>query len=112
MKHKLEIQPELIIDVEPGTQPEPIVEPELQPEPIVEPELQPEPCFPYDVEVRTENLLVYKAPGTNQLVVGMFNENQILSISNEAFGIGASKWGELSNGEGWVILDNCGPKMY
>ena len=59
------------------------------------------------VEVNTPTLHIQKGPGTDHPVVGLVYKNQVYTIVETAFGKGASKWGKLKSGAGWISLDLC-----
>lgn len=61
----------------------------------------------YQVKVNTTTLNYRKGPGTNYPVAGVVHKNQIYTITEESFGLGASKWGKLKSGSGWISLDYC-----
>lgn len=68
----------------------------------VEPE---EPTFqPYTVKITIKNLRIRKGPGTNYASTG-FITPAIYTIVEEEDGLGASKWGRLKSGAGWISLD-------
>lgn len=68
----------------------------------VEPE---KPTFqPYTVKVTIKNLRIRKGPGTNYASAG-FIAPAIYTIVEEKNGQGASKWGKLKSGAGWISLD-------
>ncbi len=63
------------------------------------------PSFqPYKVEVTISDLRIRKGAGTNTAVAGMCPKG-IYTIVEEASGQGASKWGKLKSGAGWISLD-------
>lgn len=61
---------------------------------------------PYTVRITAENLRIRKGPGTNNAAVGYINPG-LYTITEEAKGAGASMWGRLKSGAGWVALDYC-----
>lgn len=68
----------------------------------VEPE---EPTFQsYTVKITIKNLRIRKGPGTNYASAG-FIAPAIYTIVEEKDGLGASKWGRLKSGAGWISLD-------
>lgn len=75
----------------------------------VEPE--PEPSTPsetatnYLVKVTTDVLNIRKGPGTNYDTNGSIKDRGVYTIVAEADGQGASKWGKLKSGAGWISLD-------
>jgi hypothetical protein len=69
-----------------------------QPKPVT-------PSFqPYKVEVTVSNLRIRKSAGTDTAIVGMCPKG-IYTITEEKSGQGASKWGKLKSGVGWISLD-------
>ena len=63
-------------------------------------------AVPFMVRVSISDLNIRKGPGTNYartqyIPVGTY------TIVEEADGQGASKWGRLKNGAGWISLDYC-----
>ncbi|NCB71316.1 MAG: amidase [Clostridia bacterium] len=63
-------------------------------------------AVPYKVRVSISDLNIRKGPGTNYartqyIPVGTY------TIVEEADGQGASKWGKLKSGAGWISLDYC-----
>lgn len=60
---------------------------------------------PYKVKV-TASALNYRAgAGTNYKVNGVITDRGVYTIVDEADGKGASKWGKLKSGAGWISLD-------
>lgn len=74
---------------------------------VVVPKPPTSPFVPYIVRINTTVLNYRKGPGTNFAVVGSVKKNQAFTIVAEAVGPGASKWGKLKSGAGWVSLDYC-----
>ena len=69
---------------------------------------EPTPTFePYTVRVNTNILRIRKGPGVNHPVVGTVRRNEVFTMVEESFGLGASKWGRLKSGAGWISLDYC-----
>lgn len=63
------------------------------------------PTFsPYKVRVSIKDLNIRKGPGTNYASNG-FCPVGVYTIVEEADGAGATKWGKLKSGAGWVSLD-------
>lgn len=63
------------------------------------------PTFsPYKVKVSIKNLNIRKGPGTNYASNG-FCPVGVYTIIEESKGAGASKWGKLKSGAGWISLD-------
>ena len=59
---------------------------------------------PYLVRVKITNLNIRKGPGTNYGTTGYIQPG-IYTIVAESTGKGASKWGKLKSGAGWISLD-------
>jgi len=71
-----------------------------------ETDIKPEAAFePYRVRIRITNLNIRKGPGTNYGKTGQFTGAGVFTIVTESDGIGASKWGKLKSGAGWISLD-------
>lgn len=63
------------------------------------------PAFsPYRVRVSIKDLNIRKGPGTNYAPNG-FCSVGVYTIVEESNGVGATKWGKLKSGAGWVSLD-------
>lgn len=63
--------------------------------------------MPYLVQVDIDNLNIRKGPGTNYGVTGQHTGKGVFTIVAESDGPGASKWGKLKSGAGWISLDFC-----
>ena len=50
-------------------------------------------------------LNIREQPSINSPVTGKITETMSLTIVDEASGTGASKWGKLKSGAGWISLD-------
>lgn len=64
--------------------------------------------LPYKVRVTGNDLNIRKEPSTskgNATVVGCIKDHGIYTIVEEAIGVGASMWGKLKSGAGWISLD-------
>jgi hypothetical protein len=61
----------------------------------------------YAVKVTAVTLNYRKGPGTNYSVNGVIKRNEVYTIVDESDGQGASKWGKLKSGAGWISLDHC-----
>ena len=59
----------------------------------------------YRVRTTADVLNIRKAPGTNYGVAGQIKGKGIYTIVAEAAGPGATKWGKLKSGAGWISLD-------
>ncbi len=60
---------------------------------------------PYLVRVEASNLNIRKGPGANYARTGKYTGVGIFTIVDEADGAGASRWGKLKSGAGWISLD-------
>lgn len=59
----------------------------------------------YKVQVSIPNLNIRKGPGTNYDRTGQFTGKGIFTIVQESKGEGATLWGKLKSGAGWISLD-------
>ena len=59
----------------------------------------------YLVKVTTDVLNIRKGPGTNYGTNGAIRDEGTYTIVAESDGPGASKWGKLKSGAGWISLD-------
>lgn len=59
---------------------------------------------PYAVKVSIKDLNIRKGPGTNYASNG-FCPIGVYTIIEESNGVGATKWGKLKSGAGWISLD-------
>ncbi len=59
----------------------------------------------YLVRIRVSDLNIRKGPGTNFERTGRYTGVGTFTIVEEADGLGASKWGRLKSGAGWISLD-------
>ena len=59
----------------------------------------------YKVQVSIVNLNIRKGPGTNYDRTGQFTGKGIFTIVQESKGAGATLWGKLKSGAGWISLD-------
>lgn len=60
---------------------------------------------PYRVRIGIANLNIRKGPGTNYNKTGQFTGVGVFTIIAESDGEGATKWGKLKSGAGWISLD-------
>ena len=64
------------------------------------------PVFsPYRVKVTASVLNIRKGAGTNYALAGTIRNGGIYTIVQESTGQGATKWGKLKSGAGWISLD-------
>ena len=61
---------------------------------------------PYKVRITATDLRIRKGPGTNTDIVNVIKPG-VYTIVSEATGQGATLWGKLKSGQGWVSLDYC-----
>lgn len=61
----------------------------------------------YTVKVTAGNLNIRQGAGTNYPAVGFIKDKGIYTITEESDGVGATKWGKLGSGKGWISLDYC-----
>jgi N-acetyl-anhydromuramyl-L-alanine amidase AmpD len=61
---------------------------------------------PYTVRITATDLRIRKGPGTNNAIVSVIKPG-VYTIVSEATGQGATLWGKLKSGLGWVSLDFC-----
>ena len=70
------------------------------------PQPTPAPGFqPYTVQVTTDCLNIRQGPGTNYSLAGQITDRGTYTIVEESNGNGASLWGKLKSGAGWIALD-------
>ncbi len=60
---------------------------------------------PYNVKVTVNCLHIRKGAGTNTAKVDSITDKGVYTIVEEKNGVGATKWGRLASGEGWISLD-------
>ena len=60
---------------------------------------------PYRVKITAECLNIRKGAGTNTAKVGLITDKGVYTIVEEKTGSGATKWGKLKSGVGWISLD-------
>ena len=62
---------------------------------------------PYKVRITATDLRIRKGPGTDTAIVQNAINPGVYTIVSEATGQGATLWGKLKSGLGWVSLDFC-----
>lgn len=62
---------------------------------------------PYIVRVEVDALNIRLAPSTLSTVVGTIRDKGAYTIVAEEDGVGATRWGKLKSGAGWISLDYC-----
>lgn len=60
---------------------------------------------PYLVRVTASVLNIRSGPGTNYKTTGQIKDKGVYTIVEESTGTGATKWGKLKSGAGWISLD-------
>lgn len=60
---------------------------------------------PYTVRITATDLHIRKGPGTDTAIVQNAIKPGVYTIVSEATGKGATKWGKLKSGVGWISLD-------
>jgi SH3-like domain-containing protein len=60
---------------------------------------------PYVVRVTADTLNYRSGAGTNYKINGTVKKGEAFTIVAESDGAGASKWGKLKSGAGWISLD-------
>jgi hypothetical protein len=83
------------------------VDPEPTPQPTSTPEPSPEPSgdVPYLVKITADVLNIRSGPGTDNSRVGSIRDHGVYTIVAESSGKGATLWGKLKSGAGWISLD-------
>lgn len=64
---------------------------------------------PYLVKITAGRLNIRKGAGTHYEAVGMITDRGVYTIVAESLGPGASMWGKLKSGAGWISLDHATP---
>lgn len=82
-----------------------VVNAKLDGEKKPEPTPTPAPTEGYLVKVKANVLNIRKGPGTNYDISGQIKDHGVYTIVAESDGQGASKWGKLKSGAGWISLD-------
>ena len=59
----------------------------------------------YKVKITASVLNIRKGPGTNYAVSGQIKDKGVYTIVEESTGTGATLWGKLKSGAGWISLD-------
>ena len=59
----------------------------------------------YTVKVTADTLNIRKGPGTGYATNGSIKDKGTYTIVEESTGAGATKWGKLKSGAGWISLD-------
>ena len=60
---------------------------------------------PYLVKVTVDSLNIRRKAGTDNAIVGVISDRGVYTIVQEKKAIGATKWGKLKSGAGWIALD-------
>ncbi len=83
-----------------------IVNSKLEEQPVPAPEPKPEsPVEGYLVKVTADVLNIRADAGTEYKITGQIKDHGTYTIVAEKDGTGASKWGKLKSGAGWISLD-------
>ena len=61
---------------------------------------------PYKVKITAESLSIRKGAGSNTAKVGSITDKGVYTIVEEKNGQGASLWGKLKSGAGWIALEH------
>ena len=61
--------------------------------------------LPYRVRITGNPLNIRKGPGTGYGIAGSIRDNGVYTIVEESLGTGATMWGKLKSGQGWISLD-------
>lgn len=69
------------------------------------PTVKPTVFTPYLVKVTASALNIRKQPTTGSVITGTIRDKGVYTIVEEANGTGASRWGKLKSGAGWISLD-------
>lgn len=62
-------------------------------------------CHPYLVKVTADSLNIRKGAGTDTAKAGAITDKGVYTIVDEKTGVGATLWGKLKSGVGWISLD-------
>lgn len=65
----------------------------------------PTTSLPYLVKVDASVLNIRKQPTTSSAITGTIKDKGVYTIVEEASGAGATRWGKLKSGAGWISLD-------
>lgn len=60
----------------------------------------------YLVKITADLLNIRQGPGTDTAIVGRIADHGVYTILEEKQGPGASQWGRLKSGAGWIALDH------
>ncbi len=73
---------------------------------VVKEAATPTPRFiAYRVKITADALNIRKGPGTGYSTNGCIRDHGVYTIVAESTGTGATKWGKLKSGAGWISLD-------
>lgn len=61
--------------------------------------------IPYLVKITASVLNIRKQPTTSSVLTGSIRDRGVYTIVEEANGAGATRWGKLKSGAGWISLD-------
>ena len=68
------------------------------------------PAVPFLGRVTADALHIRSGPGTNCPIVGTIRDQGVYTIVETASGQGASQWGKLKSGTGWISLAYVTPQ--
>jgi len=63
-------------------------------------------AVPYAVRITIPDLNIRTGPGTNHGKTGQYTGKGVFTIVEESTGAGATKWGRLKSGAGWIALES------
>lgn len=75
------------------------------PTPTPTPKPTPSGDIPYLVKITADVLNIRSGPGTDNSRVGSIRDHGVYTIVAESSGKGATLWGKLKSGAGWISLD-------
>ena len=70
-------------------------------------ELQEKNASGRTVKVTASALNIRKGAGINYPITGSIRDKGVYTIVSESSGSGATKWGKLADGRGWISMDYC-----
>lgn len=82
-----------------------ILPPDSVPQSSSVPEISNPKEVSYRVKITADVLNIRSNPGVNYPISGSIKDHGVYTIVAESSGQGASKWGKLKSGAGWISLD-------
>ncbi len=79
--------------------------PASQIEKPAKPDSKPSKIDSYQIKIISPPVNIRVAPGIKNDVIGVIRDKGVYTITEEAQGEGAEKWGKLKSGAGWISLD-------